>query len=137
METMVALVLADMCLIQVPLLPPTPPPPSPLPPSFRCLSSALSMSLCLSSSLFLAPSCPFPRFLALAFSVSHTPPWPAPYTPLARTPHPSPTHTHIHTHTLQEARKNTHPALPEEISPYFCDASMDGLVSYNGVVTGQ
>jgi hypothetical protein len=37
---------------------------------------------------------------------------------------------------MQEARKNTVPTLPEEISPYFCDPSMDGSISYNGVLTG-
>jgi len=37
---------------------------------------------------------------------------------------------------MQEARKNTVPTLPLEISPYFCDPSMDGVISYNGVLTG-
>mmetsp|Transcript_69372 Transcript_69372/g.101668 ORF Transcript_69372/g.101668 Transcript_69372/m.101668 type:complete len:431 (-) Transcript_69372:55-1347(-) len=37
---------------------------------------------------------------------------------------------------MQEARKNTVPELPMEISPYFCDPTMDGTVSYNGVLTG-
>mmetsp|Transcript_8412 Transcript_8412/g.20938 ORF Transcript_8412/g.20938 Transcript_8412/m.20938 type:complete len:430 (-) Transcript_8412:150-1439(-) len=37
---------------------------------------------------------------------------------------------------IQLARKAAAPALPKEISPYFCDISMDGAVSFNGVVTG-
>eukprot|EP00802_Teleaulax_amphioxeia_P012005 Tamp_12043.p1 GENE.Tamp_12043~~Tamp_12043.p1 ORF type:complete len:435 (-),score=133.30 Tamp_12043:550-1746(-) len=37
---------------------------------------------------------------------------------------------------MQEARRNTVPTLPEEISPYFCDPSMNGDISYNGVLKG-
>jgi len=34
---------------------------------------------------------------------------------------------------MQEARKNSAPALPKEIAPFFCDVSMDGAVRYDGV----
>lgn len=37
---------------------------------------------------------------------------------------------------IQEGRKAAAPPLPKEISPYFCDVSMDGSVSYNGVKMG-
>ena len=37
---------------------------------------------------------------------------------------------------MQEARKNTVPTLLVEISPYFCDPSMNGVISYNGVLKG-
>lgn len=37
---------------------------------------------------------------------------------------------------MQEARKNTVPQLPKEISPYFCDPTLNGDISYNGVLTG-
>mmetsp|Transcript_12475 Transcript_12475/g.24743 ORF Transcript_12475/g.24743 Transcript_12475/m.24743 type:complete len:430 (+) Transcript_12475:82-1371(+) len=37
---------------------------------------------------------------------------------------------------MQEARKAAAPPLPKEISPYFCDPTLDGSVSYNGVKMG-
>eukprot|EP00288_Rhodomonas_lens_P016789 CAMPEP_0177705434 /NCGR_PEP_ID=MMETSP0484_2-20121128/8706_1 /TAXON_ID=354590 /ORGANISM="Rhodomonas lens, Strain RHODO" /LENGTH=403 /DNA_ID=CAMNT_0019216861 /DNA_START=144 /DNA_END=1355 /DNA_ORIENTATION=+ len=37
---------------------------------------------------------------------------------------------------MQEARVASAVKLPEEVSQYFCDASMDGSVSFNGVVKG-
>jgi hypothetical protein len=35
---------------------------------------------------------------------------------------------------MQEARRNTVMQLPQEISPYFCDPTMNGDISYNGVL---
>merc|ERR1719183_1649392 len=37
---------------------------------------------------------------------------------------------------VQGGISNTVPTLPEEISPYFCDPSMNGDISYNGVLKG-
>eukprot|EP00293_Proteomonas_sulcata_P007245 CAMPEP_0184306068 /NCGR_PEP_ID=MMETSP1049-20130417/15165_1 /TAXON_ID=77928 /ORGANISM="Proteomonas sulcata, Strain CCMP704" /LENGTH=83 /DNA_ID=CAMNT_0026618251 /DNA_START=17 /DNA_END=268 /DNA_ORIENTATION=+ len=33
---------------------------------------------------------------------------------------------------MQEARKASAVRLPQEISAFFCDPSMDGTISYNG-----
>jgi hypothetical protein len=35
---------------------------------------------------------------------------------------------------MQEARRNTVMQLPIEISPYFCDPTMNGDISYNGAL---
>ena len=37
---------------------------------------------------------------------------------------------------MQEARVSSAARLPAEVSPYFCDPSMSGDVSYNGTFSG-